>query len=84
MCRGIGFGVGIPHAMTDLVGEAVWAVGRSRKGVQFDAMDGQPVNPVTLFLVPQGQFQKQIHILANIAKLLHSAAFRDDLRRRFL
>ena len=32
-----------------------------------------------LFLVPQGQFQKHLHTLANIAKLLHKAEFREAL-----
>jgi mannitol/fructose-specific phosphotransferase system IIA component (Ntr-type) len=34
-----------------------------------------------LFLVPQGQFQKHLHTLANIAKLLHRADFRHALEQ---
>jgi mannitol/fructose-specific phosphotransferase system IIA component (Ntr-type) len=79
MSTGIGFGVGIPHASTDLIYEVVGALGRSRKGVNFDALDNQPVNLVVLFLVPQGQFQKHLHTLANIAKLLHKAELRQSL-----
>ena len=81
MSTGIGFGIGIPHASTDLIGEVVGALGRSRKGVNFDALDNQPVNLVMLFLVPQGQFQKHLHTLANIAKLLHKAEFRTALEQ---
>src|SRR5581483_10431804 len=73
MSTGIGFGIGIPHASTDLITEVVGALGRSTKGVNFDALDNQPVKLVMLFLVPQGQFQKHLHTLANIAKLLHKA-----------
>jgi mannitol/fructose-specific phosphotransferase system IIA component (Ntr-type) len=69
MSTGIGFGIGIPHASTDLVMELTAAFGRSRKGVQFDALDSQPVHLVTLLLVPQGQFQKHLHTLAGIAKV---------------
>jgi len=83
MSTGIGFGIGIPHASTDLICEVVAAVGRSRTGVQFNALDGKPVNLVFLFLIPQGQFQKHLDTLANIAKLLHSKDFRDGLWRRF-
>lgn len=79
MSTGIGFGIGIPHASTDLITEVVGALGRSRKGCNFDALDNQPVNLVMLFLVPQGQFQKHLHTLANIAKLLHKAEFRQAL-----
>ena len=79
MSTGIGFGIGIPHASTDLINEVVGALGRSKKGVNFDALDNQPVNLIMLFLVPQGQFQKHLHTLANIAKLLHKAELRQAL-----
>lgn len=79
MSTGIGFGIGIPHASTDLIYEVVGSLGRSKKGVNFDALDNQPVNLVMLFLVPQGQFQKHLHTLANIAKLLHKKEFRQSL-----
>jgi mannitol/fructose-specific phosphotransferase system IIA component (Ntr-type) len=84
MSTGIGFGVGIPHASTTLVTEVVAAVGRSRKGIQFDALDSKPVYLVFLFLVPAGQFQKHVNTLANIAKMLHRQDFRDGLSKRFM
>jgi fructose-specific phosphotransferase system IIA component len=79
MSTGIGFGIGIPHASTDLIYEVTGAFGRSKAGVNFDSLDNQPVNLVMLFLVPQGQFQKHLHTLANIAKLLHNKDFRHAL-----
>ncbi|NBR85823.1 MAG: PTS sugar transporter subunit IIA [Verrucomicrobia bacterium] len=79
MSTGIGFGIGIPHASTDLIPEVIGAFGRSSKGINFDALDNQPVKLVMLFLVPQGQFQKHLHTLANIAKMLHNKDFRAAL-----
>jgi len=79
MSTGIGFGIGIPHASTDLIYEVTGAFGRSRKGISFDALDNKPVSLVMLFLVPQGQFQKHLHTLAKIAKLLHKKDFRQAL-----
>ena len=79
MSTGIGFGIGIPHASTDLIQDVVGAFGRSSQGVNFDALDNQPVNLIMLFLVPQGQFQKHLHTLARIAKLLHKKEFRQSL-----
>jgi mannitol/fructose-specific phosphotransferase system IIA component (Ntr-type) len=81
LSTGIGFGIGIPHASTDLIHEVVGALGRSKKGIEFDALDNQPVNLVVLFLVPQGQFQKHLHTLASIAKLLHVKEFRQELEQ---
>ena len=79
MSTGIGFGIGIPHASTDLIDNVTGAFGRSKDGVNFDALDNQPVNLVMLFLVPQGQFQKHLHTLAKIAKVLHKKEFRKSL-----
>ncbi len=79
MSTGIGYGIGIPHASTDLIDEVVGALGRSKTGIDFDALDNQAVSLVMLFLVPQGQFQKHLHTLADIAKLLHKREFRQAL-----
>ncbi|MBX3744989.1 MAG: PTS sugar transporter subunit IIA [Verrucomicrobiae bacterium] len=81
MSTGIGFGVGIPHAVSDLISEVVGVLGRSSQGMQFEALDNQPVKLVILFLVPQGQFQKHLHTLSNIAKNLHNADFRSALAK---
>ena len=79
MSTGIGFGIGIPHASTDLIDNVTGAFGRSKDGVNFDALDNQLVNLVMLFLVPQDQFQKHLHTLAKIAKMLHKKEFRKSL-----
>ena len=81
MSTGIGFGVGIPHATVDCVSEVVGAIGRSAGGVNFSAMDNQPVQLVVLFLSPAGQVQKHLQVLANISKFLHDKKFRDQLLR---
>ena len=84
MTTGIGFGVAIPHASTELLPEVVTMAGRSRAGIQFEALDGQPVHLVFLFLVPAGEFQKHLNVLTNIAKLIHKRKFRDGLWGRFM
>ncbi len=81
MSTGIGFGIGIPHASTDQIDEVVGALGRSKGGINFEALDNQPVNLVVLFLVPSGQFQKHLHTLASIAKLFHNKEFRQQLEQ---
>jgi fructose-specific phosphotransferase system IIA component len=81
MSTGIGFGIGIPHASTELVREPVAAFGRSKKKINFDSLDGKPVSLVILFLIPQGQFQKHLHTMAEIAKLLKHAEIRQALKQ---
>ena len=77
MSTGVGFGVGLPHASTQLIDDVIGVFGRSSDGVNFDALDNPPVKFVVLFLVPQGQFQKHLQTLGNIARLLH----RKDMRQ---
>ena len=79
MSTGIGFGIGIPHATTELVYKPVAALGRSKKKINFDSLDGKPVSLVILFLVPQGQFQRHLHTMAGIAKLLQKPDLREAL-----
>jgi mannitol/fructose-specific phosphotransferase system IIA component (Ntr-type) len=84
MSTGVGYQVAIPHTITDLVSEVVKAVGRSREGIDFESIDGAPVNLVFLYLVPQRQMQQHLHTLGSLARLLHRNETRQELWRRFL
>jgi mannitol/fructose-specific phosphotransferase system IIA component (Ntr-type) len=79
MSTGIGFGLGIPHATTELVQKPVAALGRSKKKIDFDSLDGKPVSLVILFLIPPGQFQRHLHTMAEISKLLQNGGLREAL-----
>jgi len=75
MSTGIGFGIGLPHALTDLIKEPVAAFGRSKTGINFESPDNKPVYKVCLFLTPASQFQKHTQVLANITKRLQKSTF---------
>jgi arginyl-tRNA synthetase len=79
MSTGIGFGIAIPHASSELVSDVVYITGRSKNGIEFNSLDREPVYLICLFVVPHGQFQKHINVLANLAKRLHRADFRESL-----
>ena len=81
MSTGIGFGIAIPHASSDIVEEVVAAFGRSTIGIEFDSLDGQPVFFIVLFVVPKDQFQTHLRTLAAIAKFLNDKAVRDELSK---
>src|SRR2546423_5128563 len=70
MSTGIGFGIAIPHASTSYVSEVVGIYGRSKTGIDFNSLDRKPVHIICLFLVPAGDFQKHINVLANFAKFI--------------
>ena len=80
MSTGIGFGVAIPHAASDLIKEPIVAFGRSTGGIQFDALDHQPVQLVVMMIVPVADRQKHLPILAGVSRLLHNREVRTALQ----
>jgi nitrogen PTS system EIIA component len=77
---GIGQGIAIPHAKTDQASQVVAAFGRSRRGVQFDALDGDPVHLVFLLVAPPDAAAMHLKALARISRLLKDKFFRQALR----
>lgn len=49
---GLGKGIAVPHARSTLVAERALLVARSKKGVEFDSLDGQPVHLCFLVVAP--------------------------------
>ncbi len=79
MSTGIGFGVAIPHALSDRVERVLAAFGRSEEGIDFEAVDNVPVRLIFLFLVPEEKYNLHLRTLANIGKLFHNGALRRQL-----
>jgi PTS system nitrogen regulatory IIA component len=77
---GIGQGIAIPHAKTDQASQVVAAFGLSRRGVQFDALDGEPVNIFFLLVAPPDAAGLHLKALARISRLLKDKFFRQALR----
>jgi len=77
---GIGQGIAIPHAKTDQANTLVAAFGLSRRGVQFDALDGEPVHIFFLLVAPPDAAAPHLKALARISRLLKDKFFRQSLR----
>lgn len=76
----IGQGVAIPHAKSECVNKLVAAFGLSRKGVDFDSLDGEPAYIFFLLVAPQDSAGPHLKALARISRLLKDKYFRDSLR----
>jgi mannitol/fructose-specific phosphotransferase system IIA component (Ntr-type) len=76
---GIGSGVAIPHAFSEDIEEMAVIFGRSKKGVDFEAVDNNPVYFIVLFLVPQKDYHQHLQTLAAIAKLFTRSDIRKEL-----
>ncbi len=76
---GIGGGVAIPHGKLQSLDSLLLAFGRSRKGVDFEAMDGKPTHLFFLLLAPEDSTGGHLKMLARISRLLKDSVFRESL-----
>lgn len=76
---GIGQGIGIPHGKCEYVKELTAAFGVSKKGINFDALDGEKVYIFFLLLAPEDSAGPHLKALARISRLLKDKYFRDSL-----
>ena len=76
---GIGDGVAIPHGKLANLEELVVSFGRSKEGVEFDAMDGRPAHIFFLLMAPEDTTGKHLKALAKISKMLKDSSFRKKL-----
>jgi fructose-specific phosphotransferase system IIA component len=76
----IGQGIAIPHAKVDCVGKLIGAFALSKKGVDFDSLDGEPVYIFFLLLAAQDSAGPHLKALARISRLFKDKYFRDNLR----
>lgn len=79
MSTGIGDGIAIPHGKSAAVTELVAAMGTQRRGVDFDALDGEPAFVFFLLVSPANVSGPHIKALARISRLLKNDAFKKKL-----
>lgn len=77
---GIGQGVAIPHAKSEEVSKIVASLGISKAGVDFDALDGEPVFILFLMVAPPESVSEHLQAIAKISRLLKDKFFRQSLR----
>ena len=77
---GIGQGVGIPHGKTNTVKKLVAAFGICHEGINFDALDGEPVYLLFLLVAPEDSAGPHLKGLARISRLLKDKYFRESLK----
>ncbi|MDA8125546.1 MAG: PTS sugar transporter subunit IIA [Deltaproteobacteria bacterium] len=76
---GIGQGIAIPHGKLAGLAETVVAFGRSRTGIDFEAMDGKPVQLFFLLVAPENSAGQHLKVLAKISRMLKDGDFRKKL-----
>ena len=76
---GIGDGVAIPHGKMKKLNTILCVAGRSKEGVNFDAVDRQPVHIFFLVLAPEDSASLHLKVLSRISKVLRDQSFRKKI-----
>ena len=78
---GFGRGVAVPHVKAEGAGGIHAAVGLSKSGVDFDALDKQPVYTVFLLLSPAEKPEEHLRAMEIVFKNLSQERFRSFLKQ---
>lgn len=76
---GLGHGVAMPHARSELCGDLVIAVGRSAAGIDYGSPDGVPVHLLFLIGAPVQHTAPYHRLIVGLARLIESATNRQCL-----
>lgn len=78
---GFGKGVAVPHVKHPRVQKMVGTVGRSVEGIDFAALDHQPVYSIVLLLSPENSPQQHLQAMNIVFSNLQQDTFRRFLRQ---
>jgi PTS system nitrogen regulatory IIA component len=76
----VGYGVAIPHGKLPKLDKIFGLFARLERGIDFEAMDGQPVDLLLLLLAPEGAGADHLKALARAARLLRDQDTANKLR----
>ena len=76
----IGQGIAIPHGKSECVSKLIASIGISKKGINFDSLDGEPAYIFFLLIAPIDSAGPHLKALARISRLLKDKYFRENLR----
>ena len=75
---GIGDGIAIPHGKLEDIEKVIVIVGRSKSGIEFEALDHKPCSIFFLVLAPESVAGMHLRVLAQISRILKDETFRKE------
>lgn len=78
---GMGKGIAVPHAKHEGIDDVVAAIGKSTPGIDFSALDKQPVHSIVLLISPSDNADKHLQAMENIFRHLQHDRFRKFLKQ---
>jgi len=79
MSTGVGKGFAIPHGKTSGVKEILAAFGKSTKPIEYDSLDGKPVQLIFLLIGRENMVSAHIKLLSRISRMMNKDEFRQKL-----
>jgi nitrogen PTS system EIIA component len=79
MSTGIGLGMAIPHAKIKNVSKLSFAIGISKKGIEFDSIDDKPVHLIVLVAAGEDQHKDYLKLLSHIMAVLKDDKIRNKI-----
>jgi len=77
---GIGKKIAIPHGRTTAASDVMIAFGKSKQGIEYDSIDGKPVNLVFMIIAPpQDEDNMYLPILGKMVEILNKSKNRNKL-----
>ena len=76
---GIGGGIGIPHGKIKDLESLVLGFGLSRKGIDFESIDGEPTHIFFVLITPEDSTGLHLKLLARISRILKNDHFKERL-----
>jgi PTS system fructose-specific IIC component/PTS system nitrogen regulatory IIA component len=80
MSTGIHKGIAVPHGKTKAVKTMRGVLGISKKGIQYDSLDGEPVYLLFMIISPMEDSEKYLRLLKHLAELVENPQFQIDLQ----
>lgn len=77
---GVGQGVALPHTRIAGIGRPVAMIARLKQPIDFESIDGMPVDIVFLSLTPDEEPNKHLNVLACVSRKLRSPGVLDQMR----
>lgn len=78
---GVGYGIAIPHGRIKNCKKITGAFIQLEQGVDFDAIDNQPVDIMFALVVPEESTDEHLQVLALLASMFNEESFREKLRK---
>jgi PTS system nitrogen regulatory IIA component len=78
---GIGGGIGIPHGKLEKLDTIMIGFGLSRRGVEFESLDGQPTRIFFVLFTPESATGLHLKMLARISRILKNEPFKERLAK---